>query len=503
MEHPSQGAKFVFAKLNGFKGLQAKSGQWFRTRVMASRKSQATFMVAVAAIAVVLGPVTVAALSGGGGLPPVAFNEDRAMGFEQQLVSMGPRYSGTANEAATAEFVSSEFTKAGLKDVKVEDFEELLWEPAQAQISIVPYGPLGLKPSLTQSPIAFEHKKDFVVQGFSGSRSAPNFRFDLLPYWVSGTGDNVTDFNGGSGRVCIVEWKEASIAGNWILFNNSWHAGCAALLAHNQLYAPDLNYTPISKGTPQPQVWPDPNYPDIPFAAMSKDMGDQIKAHPSWKIRINFQITIETRIIHVVTGDVKGTVDPSRFVMLGAHMDNVYVNNGAVDDGVGTTTILELAHQLATTTPKYTVRLAAFAGEEQGLFGSADWRDAHAEEVNNSMIAMFQFDMNHVDLERCNEMNFFTNDNATIHALQESEQKVREATPSYSAYAPNVAWADVSHMGSDMAVFAAWGKTAFFAYGCGSSEYHTYLDDINRVSMPSLAYSGRVFASVALWMANK
>jgi hypothetical protein len=466
--------------MNGFKGAQAKATLWFKTRVMASRKSQAMFLVAVTLVAIVLAPVTVAALGGNGALPPVGFNEDRAMGFEQQLVSMGPRYSGTANEAATAEFVASEFTKAGLKDVKTEDYERLLWEPMTAQISIVPYGPLGLKPSLTQSPIAFEHKKDFVVQGFSGSRSG-NFRADLLPFFSTGNGDNVSDFNGGSGRACIVEWKEASIAGNWVIFNNSFHAGCAAILAHNKLYAPELNYTPISKGVPAPTMWPDPNYPDIPFAAMSQDMGDQIKAHPSWKVRINFDITIETRLLHVVTGDVKGTVDPARFVMIGAHMDNVYVNNGAVDDGVGTTTVLELAHQLA----------------------AQDWRDAHIEEVNKSMIAMFQFDMNHIDVERCSDMNFYTNDNATLATLAESERKVRESTPSYAAFTPHVEWADVSHMGSDMASFAAVGKNAYFAFGCGSWEYHTYLDDINRVTMPSLGYSGRVFASVALWLANK
>jgi hypothetical protein len=492
----------LFAKLNGLKGVQAKTQLWFKTRVMASRKTQAIFLVAVAAIAVVLGPVTVAAIGGSGALPPVGFSEDRAMGFEQSLVSMGPRYSGTANEANTAEFVASEFTKAGLKDVKTEDYERLLWEPVTAQISIVPYGPLGLKPSLTQSPISFEHKKDFVVQGFSGSRSG-GFRADLIPFFATGNGDNVSDFSGGSGRACIVEWKEASIAGNWVIFNNSYHAGCAAILAHNKLYAPELNYTPISKGVPAPMTWPDPNYPDIPFAAMSKDMGDQIKAHASWKVRINFDITIETRLIHVVTGDVKGTVDPAKFVMIGAHMDNVYVNNGAVDDGVGTTTILELAHQLAAQTPKYTIRLATFAGEEQGLWGSQNWRDAHIEEINTSMIAMFQFDMNHIDVERCSDMNFYTNDNTTLPTLQQSEQKVRESTPSYQKFVPHVEWADVSHMGSDMASFAAVGKSAYFAYGCGSWEYHTYLDDINRVTMPSLAYSGRVFASMALWLANK
>jgi len=493
----------MLAHMKGLAGAQARLSLWFRTRIMASKKTMAIFLVAVFVASTTLGAVTVAALSGPGNIALIAFSEDRAMEFERALVSMGPRWSGTENEARTAEFIASEFQKAGLKDVKVEDFEEVLWEANSAEISIVPYNPLGLVPSVRQSPIAFEHKKDFVVQGYSGSRGAPNFRFDLLPYWATGDGSNVSHFSGGSGRACIVEWKEASIAGNTVIFNNAWQANCAAVLAHNLVYAEELGYIPISKGTAQPSTWPNSSYPDIPFAAISKEMGDSIKAHAGWKVRINFDVTIETRILRVVTGDVKGTVDPARFVLVGAHSDNVYVNNGAVDDGVGTSTVLELAYQLAGLSPKYTIRLATFAGEEQGLFGSADWRDAHIEEVNASMIAMLQFDMNHVDIDRCSDINFYTNDNSTLGALKDTQAKVLAQTPAYGKYTPHVDWADTSRMGSDMAVFAAIGKPALFSFGCGSWEYHTYLDDIERVKPESLAYSGRVFGSFALWLANR
>jgi Zn-dependent M28 family amino/carboxypeptidase len=205
----------------------------------------------------------------------------------------------------------------------------------------------------------------------------------------------------------------------------------------------------------------------------------------------------------VVTGDVKGTLDPARFVMVGAHHDNVYVNTGAVDDGTGTATILELAYQLAHTSPKYTIRLSTFGGEEEGLLGSENWRDAHIEAVNNSMIAMLQFDMNHVDLERCTEMSFVTNNNDTLPGLAAARDRVVSDTPSFgTTYTTEVAWADTSRIGSDMAVFAAIGKTALFASGCGSWEYHTYLDNIDRVQPDSIAYSGQVFGSYALMLAN-
>src|SRR6266850_501699 len=335
----------------------ARMQLFVRTRVMASKKTMAIFLVGMFVLFVVGGAVTVTALSGAGSVPRIAFDEKRAMEIEKTLVGLGPRYTGTANEANTADFVAGEFTKAGLKDVKIEPYDEILWEPKTAEISMVPYNPLGVLPNVRQAPVQFEHKKDFVVQGFSGSRNAGNFRSDLLPFWASGDGSNVSHFSGGSGRACIVEWKDASIAGNTVIFTSAWQAGCAAILAHNLVYAANLDFIPISKGTAQPASWPNASYPDIPFAAMSKAMGESIKSHAGWKLRINFDITIETRQLHVVTGDVKGTVDPARFVMIGAHMDNVYTNNGAVDDGVGTTTVIELAYQLAALTPKYTIRL--------------------------------------------------------------------------------------------------------------------------------------------------
>ncbi|MGH2611029.1 MAG: M28 family metallopeptidase, partial [Tepidiformaceae bacterium] len=232
-------------------------------------------------------------------------------------------------------------------------------------------------------------------------------------------------------------------------------------------------------------------------------MGEDIRGHPGWKLRVNFDITIESRIIHVVTGDIKGTLDPERFVMMGAHHDNVYVNEGAVDDAVGTATILELAYQLARTAPKYTIKMATFGGEEQGLLGSLNWRDAHMEEVNNSMIAMIQFDMNHVDLERCTLMDFLTNNNETVGLIHRAHDKVLSEHPSFETdFDPLIGYADTSMIGSDMASFADVGKTAMFASGCGSWEYHTHLDSIDRVKPASLAYSGQVFASVALSLAN-
>ncbi len=474
-----------------------------RRAATASRKALAVFVVGIVVLAAVLTGITVVALGGGGGVYVVGFDEDRLMGFERDLVNMGPRWSGTANEAQAAEYVAEQFRQAGLQDVKIEDFSHVLWEPNSASIALVPYNPLGFAPSVRENSISFEHRVDFVVQGYSGSLSSPNFRWDLLPFWATGDGSNQSHFSGGAGRVCIVEWKEASIASNTAIFTSADAAGCAAILAHNLYHAENLNYIPISKGAAIPDSWPNATYPDIPFAAMSKAMGESIRQHSGWKLRINFDVTIESRIIHVVTGDVKGTQDPSRFVMVGAHHDNAYVNRGAVDDATGTATVIELAHQLGRTSPKYTIRLATFGGEEQGLLGSRDWRDAHLEEVNNSMIAMLQFDMNHVDLERCNNVQFYTNNNDTLAGLRRSHDRIVEENPSYrTLFEPTVAWADTSRMGSDMAPFAQVGKTAMFAFGCGSWEYHTYLDDIDRITPEGMAYTGQVFASYALSLAN-
>lgn len=74
-----------------------------------------------------------------------------------------------------------------------------------------------------------------------------------------------------------------------------------------------------------------------------------------------------------VIGEIRGTEKPDEYVVLSAHLDSWDSSSGATDNGTGTMTMLEAMRllQAAYPTPKRTILVGHWGGEEQGLIGSA------------------------------------------------------------------------------------------------------------------------------------
>jgi hypothetical protein len=121
--------------------------------------------------------------------------------------------------------------------------------------------------------------------------------------------------------------------------------------------------------------------------------------------RYGFEVAFETAREDMspnVIATMRGTEEPDRWVVLGAHYDSRGVDNqsptehspGANDDGTGTAALLEIARAISESglTFKYSLMLCAFTGEEQGLFGSRAKAEEQAEE-GLDILAMFALDM--------------------------------------------------------------------------------------------------------------
>ena len=80
----------------------------------------------------------------------------------------------------------------------------------------------------------------------------------------------------------------------------------------------------------------------------------------------------ETRTDFNVIAELEGKNDDN-VVMAGAHLDSVIEGPGINDNGSGSAALLETALMMAKVKPENTVRFAWWAGEEQGLVGSADY----------------------------------------------------------------------------------------------------------------------------------
>ena len=80
-----------------------------------------------------------------------------------------------------------------------------------------------------------------------------------------------------------------------------------------------------------------------------------------------------------VIGEIPGTDLKDEVVMLGAHFDTWHASPNASDNTSGAATMLEAMRILEAVgaRPRRTIRIALWAGEEQGLFGSREYVRKH------------------------------------------------------------------------------------------------------------------------------
>ncbi len=78
-------------------------------------------------------------------------------------------------------------------------------------------------------------------------------------------------------------------------------------------------------------------------------------------------------------GEIAGTDKADEVVMLGGHLDSWHAATGATDNAIGCAVVLEAARILKAVgvTPRRTIRVALWSGEEQGLLGSKAYVAAH------------------------------------------------------------------------------------------------------------------------------
>jgi hypothetical protein len=81
-----------------------------------------------------------------------------------------------------------------------------------------------------------------------------------------------------------------------------------------------------------------------------------------------------------VIGEITGSERPKEFVLIGGHLDSWDLGTGAVDDGAGVAITMAAAQLLVKTgkRPRRSVRVVAFANEEQGLWGGHAYAAKHA-----------------------------------------------------------------------------------------------------------------------------
>jgi len=115
----------------------------------------------------------------------------------------------------------------------------------------------------------------------------------------------------------------------------------------------------------------------------------------SVKVHLVSQQDYQRRMIWDVIGKIKGTEYPDDWVVAGNHRDAwVY---GAVDPSSGTAAMLESVHGVGALLkegwrPKRTMIFCSWDAEEEGLIGSTEWVEQHAQMLERA-VAYFNVDV--------------------------------------------------------------------------------------------------------------
>lgn len=115
------------------------------------------------------------------------------------------------------------------------------------------------------------------------------------------------------------------------------------------------------------------------------------------KVHLRVKSNWDLKKLYDVIGMIPGSIFPDEWVIRGNHHD-AWVN-GAEDPISGQVAMLEEARGLGELMkngwkPKRTIVYCAWDGEEEGLLGSTEWAEAHADELKQKAVVYINSDSN-------------------------------------------------------------------------------------------------------------
>jgi Zn-dependent M28 family amino/carboxypeptidase len=294
----------------------------------------------------------------------------------------GTRASGTPGYDASADYVVKKLRKAGYK-VKKQEFTFPFFKAlAPAELSEV-------------TPT----KRDFETGTFDYSGSGEvtgtlvptkDIVIPPTPEPSSSSGCEASDFTPAPAGLAIALIQRGTCTFEEKV-DNAEAAGYDAVIIFNEGNPGRTDLFIGTLGTPQ----------DIPVVGASFADGQALYTEAqSGPVTVRVKTETENdpnrKTVNVIADSPKGKIK-GQTIVVGAHLDSVIAGPGINDNGSGSSTILEIAEQLAAL--KYTkklqrqVRFAFWGAEELNLIGSTYYVENLTENQRAKIYANLNFDM--------------------------------------------------------------------------------------------------------------
>jgi carboxypeptidase Q len=193
--------------------------------------------------------------------------------------------------------------------------------------------------------------------------------------------------------------------------------------------------------------------------------------------------------------EIRGRERPDEYVILSAHFDSWSASGGATDNGTGTVAMMEAMRILKTVfpTPRRTILVGHWSGEEQGLNGSRAFVEDHPAVVQG-LHALFNQDNGTGRIT-------FMNPGALPGAAPVLQRYLNEIPREITQYIRFGQPGMPATGGSDHASFACAGAPAFglgsLSWDYGLTTWHTNRDTYDKLVLDDLRSNAILIALLA------
>ena len=299
---------------------------------------------------------------------------------ESLTTEVGQRLAGTEAEARARVWAEAKFKEIGLENVRVEPFIIPGWERGEETASIV-------------SP--FPQNLEITALGYSVATAANGIEAEVVYFpeldALQKTTEDLT------GKIVFIDGRMGKApdgagygpAGMKRRIGASEAAKHGAIAVLIRSVGTDSHRFPHTGGMRYA-----PDVPKIPIAAMSSPDADQMERifNRGEKIVVKMKLSpVDTgdKPSGNVIGEIVGSEEPEKIVLISGHLDSWDLGTGAIDDGAGIGISAGAAKIIidAELKPKRTIRVVAYGAEEIGLLGGFEYRDKYKDQLINHVMA--------------------------------------------------------------------------------------------------------------------
>ena len=402
---------------------------------------------------------------------------------------VGHRLAGTLNDKKGREWAKEKMLALGFDRVWEEPVTIPLWHrgsaslrmtaPFEHNMTLAALGTSIATPEggLTAEVVQFDEYKDLVA-------AAPNSLDGKIAYVSLRMANNGLKGYGYAGQAR----RNGSVA--------AAKAGASAIIIRS--IGTDDNRTPHTGSM---------NYADgvtkIPAAAISNPDADLLDHALKYGKPVTLHLemssyTLDPVVTYNVLGEITGTDDPQKAVMIGAHLDSWDLGTGALDDGTGVSIMMSAAAHIIAggKKPKRSIHVMLFAAEEEGLFGAHEYVRAHKEDHQD-------FDNTILGAEWDSGTGRIINIEPGVGPT--SLNVVREIGAVLAPYGVATLSTNSAKGQSDM---SALGNAGMPAVNLGLEQtnyfyfHHKSNDTLDKVDMPAITHNAAIYAMFAYLAAS-